>query len=200
MTLCLLLDCWFSSAIFSYPWNFCLSWTNFLPIFYGSESMLRFLRETKWLCFLVQVTRPHGLLLLLLLLVSGTFPATQSSHLWQAGSYFLFPRCISSCFIFSINVQMLLLNRFFFFQHILFFPELLHSSLSCHLLCPSPSQPGRLLRAVAVPLNLVGFSMCQLSMPQLWRGKRWLSAGGHFQNEVPADSQMLPKSGRVSIV
>lgn len=32
--------------------------------------------------------------------VSGTFPGSQSSHLGQAGSYFLFPRCTSSCCIF----------------------------------------------------------------------------------------------------
>lgn len=53
--------------------------------------MLRFLRETKLLCFLVQVTRPQGLLLLLLLFVVELSLGPNLPISGKLGPIFFFP-------------------------------------------------------------------------------------------------------------
>lgn len=158
--------------------------------------MPRFLRETKWLRFLGQVTRPQGLLLWLLLFVSGTFPRSPNlSHLWQSGSYFPFPRWTFSCCLFSINLQMLLLNHFIsstFYPFLNFCIGLFPATL---LLSPTPTRP--IPESCYISSKSSWPFLAPAECPQLWREKVWLTTGGPFQDELSADSQMLLSSGRL---
>lgn len=173
--------------------NFCLSWTNFLPIFYGSENTLRFLRETKLLCFLVRVPRPQGLLLLLLLFVVELSLRPNLPIHGKLGPIFFFPDALPVVVFFQSISRCCYLIVFFPAHFILFWTSVPFPFMPPSRSSPTPARQAPKSCGSATKLS---WFRCQLSVPQLGRGKQWLSAGGRFQNEVPADSQMLLKSGR----
>lgn len=148
--------------------------------------------HAKFVCFLMQVTRPQGLFFFLplteLCLGSQSFPICGN-----LGSVFSPPDALSvGAFFQSVSRCGCILV---YFQHIVSFPELLHNCLPCHL--PSPPLPhtDEFQKPVAIAPNLVALLPPAVCAPALKvKGMIGLQEKP-LPNELPADSQMLWRSG-----
>lgn len=142
----------------------------------------------------MQVTRPQGLLLWLLLFVSGTFPRSPIFPIYgNLGPIFLFPMHFQLfCFL---NLQMLLLNHFTsstFYPFLNFCQAPFPATL---LFSPTPTRP--IPESCYSSSKSSWFFLAPAECTSSEERRSWLTTGGPFQNELSADSQLLLTSGRL---